>query len=52
VEYSIEDMSRHAFCELCQKLHEQENDDIRPYPDLDSERGDVNKCDPFHPSWI
>jgi alpha-1,3-fucosyltransferase len=23
VEYNIEDMSRHGFCDLCQKLHEQ-----------------------------
>jgi alpha-1,3-fucosyltransferase len=51
-EYSSEDISRHGFCYLCQKLHEQENNDIQTYPDLDLEWGDGNKCDPFYPTWI
>jgi alpha-1,3-fucosyltransferase len=51
-EYSSEDISRHGFCYLCQKLHEQENNDIQTYPDLDLEWGDGNQCDPFYPTWI
>ncbi|XP_046639931.1 alpha-(1,3)-fucosyltransferase C-like [Daphnia pulicaria] len=50
VEFTLEDRSRHAFCDLCQKLHEQ--DDRKSYPDLSAEWGDGNKCKPFNPAWI
>jgi alpha-1,3-fucosyltransferase len=50
VEFTLEDRSRHAFCDLCQKLHEE--DDRKSYPDLAAEWGDGNKCKPFDPSWI
>jgi alpha-1,3-fucosyltransferase len=52
VEYSVEDMTRHGFCDLCQKLHEAEDGDFRTYKELESEWGDGNKCQPFDPSWI
>ncbi|XP_046448424.1 alpha-(1,3)-fucosyltransferase C-like [Daphnia pulex] len=52
VKYSIEDMSRHGFCDLCQKLHEQQVGDFRTYKELDSEWGESNKCQPFDPGWI
>jgi alpha-1,3-fucosyltransferase len=51
VEMTLNERSRHAFCDLCQKLHEQENDDFQSYPDIESEWGD-SKCKPFDPSWI
>jgi alpha-1,3-fucosyltransferase len=50
VEFTLEDRSRHAFCDLCQKLHEQ--DDRKSYPDLSAEWGDGNKCKPFDSTWI
>jgi alpha-1,3-fucosyltransferase len=52
VEYSIEDTTRHGFCDLCQKLHEQKDGELKSYKDLDSEWGEKNKCQPFDPSWI
>jgi alpha-1,3-fucosyltransferase len=51
VEYSIEDMSRHGFCDLCQKLHEQKDGVSLFYQELDSEWGESNKCQPFDPGW-
>ncbi|XP_057376630.1 alpha-(1,3)-fucosyltransferase C-like [Daphnia carinata] len=50
VEYSINDRSRHAFCDLCQKLHEPVN--FKSYKELVSEWGDGNQCKPFDPSTI
>ena len=52
VEYSVEDMSRHGFCDLCRKLHEQQDGDFQSYKELESEWGDGNKCQPFDPDWI
>ncbi|EFX82107.1 hypothetical protein DAPPUDRAFT_241186 [Daphnia pulex] len=52
VEYSVEDMTRHGFCDLCQKLHQQQDGDFRTYKELESEWGDGNKCQPFDPSWL
>jgi hypothetical protein len=51
VEYSIEDMSRHGFCDLCQKLHEQQDGVSQFYQELESEWGESNKCQPFDPGW-
>ncbi len=50
VEFTLEHRSRHAFCDLCQKLHEQ--DDRKSYPDLAADWGNGNKCKPFDPTWI
>jgi alpha-1,3-fucosyltransferase len=52
VEYSEEDMTRHGFCDLCQKLHEAEDGDFETYKELEAEWGNGNKCQPFDPSWI
>lgn len=50
VEFSVNDMSRHGFCDLCQKLHEPAIS--KSYKELASEWGDGNQCKPFHPSTI
>lgn len=46
VEYSVEDMTRHAFCDLCRKLHEDAAD-FQSYNQLVSQWGDDNKCQTF-----
>lgn len=50
VEFSVNDMSRHGFCDFCQKLHEPAIS--KSYKELASEWGDGNQCKPFHPSTI
>lgn len=41
VEYSVDDMSRHGFCNLCQKLHEDSS--YKSYPELSTDWGDDSK---------
>ena len=50
VEYSVEDMTRHGFCDLCQKLHD--GDKFESYKEMASDWGDDNKCQPFDTKWI
>ncbi|EFX82063.1 hypothetical protein DAPPUDRAFT_49176 [Daphnia pulex] len=52
VEYSIEDMSRHGFCDLCRKLHQQQDGNFQSNKELESEWGDGNKCQQFDSSWL
>jgi alpha-1,3-fucosyltransferase len=51
VEYSVEDMSRHGFCDLCRKLHQLDGN-FRSYKELESEWGDGNKCQQLDSSWL
>ncbi|KZS14698.1 putative Alpha--fucosyltransferase C [Daphnia magna] len=41
VESSIEDMSRHGFCGLCQKLHEDSS--YKSYPEMSTDWGDESE---------
>ncbi|XP_057376634.2 alpha-(1,3)-fucosyltransferase C-like [Daphnia carinata] len=50
VEFSVNDMSRHGFCNLCQKLHEPVN--VKSYKELESEWGNGNQCKSFDPSTV
>ncbi len=52
VESTLDERSRHAFCDLCQKLHEAEDGDYQSYPDLDSQWGNGNQCQAFYPNWL
>jgi alpha-1,3-fucosyltransferase len=52
VEYSVEDMTRHGFCDLCQKLHQQQDGNFQSYMELESEWGESNKCQQLDSSWL
>lgn len=41
VEFSVDDMSRHGFCDLCQKMHEDSS--YKSYPEMSSDWGDDSK---------
>jgi alpha-1,3-fucosyltransferase len=51
VEYSVDDRSRHAFCDLCQMLHESDDDQVQTYPQMESFWGNQT-CLSFDPNWI
>ncbi|XP_057368438.1 alpha-(1,3)-fucosyltransferase C-like [Daphnia carinata] len=41
VEYSVDDMARHGFCDLCQKLHEDSS--YKSYPEMSTDWGEDSK---------
>ncbi|KZS16765.1 putative Alpha--fucosyltransferase C [Daphnia magna] len=52
VEFSVGDMSRHGFCDLCQQLHEQQDWEFQSYQELTSQWDDRNACKTVDSNWI
>ncbi|EFX73041.1 hypothetical protein DAPPUDRAFT_58354 [Daphnia pulex] len=50
VESGVEQMARHGFCDLCKKLHQEDEGVVKFYPQLVSEWDPKKKCKYFD-SW-